>query len=266
MELRRSSVTSPDGVEIGLVSAGAGPPLLLVHGGMVSTACWTPLWARLTRRHRVTAMDRRGRGSSADAPLYALSHEYGDVAAAAAHLADGRPEGVDVFAHSIGSVCALGAAARGAPIRRLALYEPPGPETVDGGWIDRVAAWLDEGQVGRAVVSFLVEVIGLDPDEVAAMRDSRVAAEALVVARATLLREARALAVLDEDELTAGVSAPVLFLLGDRSPGWATSVTARWHAALPRSAIVGLPGHGHDALDTAPDLVASRIEHFFGDR
>jgi pimeloyl-ACP methyl ester carboxylesterase len=44
MSLQRSSVTGPDGVEIGLVTEGSGPPLLLVHGGMVGTACWRPVW------------------------------------------------------------------------------------------------------------------------------------------------------------------------------------------------------------------------------
>ena len=59
-----------------------------------------PLWGLLTCHWQVTAMDRRGRGSSGDAEPYELSHEYEDVAAATASLADrdGRPP--DVFGHS----------------------------------------------------------------------------------------------------------------------------------------------------------------------
>jgi pimeloyl-ACP methyl ester carboxylesterase len=125
----RETVRSSDGVAIGTVTAGQGPQLLLVHGGMRSAAGWAPLWPLLVDRYRVTAMDRRGRGTSGDAPGYSAHQEYDDVAAVAEHL--GR---VDVLAHSIGAVFALGAAARGAPIRRLVLCEPPGPPTLSRAW------------------------------------------------------------------------------------------------------------------------------------
>jgi len=63
-------------------------------------------------------MDRRGRGSSGDTGPYELSKEFADVAAVAASLAADGP--VDVFGHSIGATCALGAVGLGAPVRRLA--------------------------------------------------------------------------------------------------------------------------------------------------
>jgi len=81
---RRHSVTSADGTSIGLLTAGTGPGLLLVHGGMGRLERWEPLWGPLTEHWQVTAMDRRGRGSSGDAEPYELSQEYDDVAAVAA--------------------------------------------------------------------------------------------------------------------------------------------------------------------------------------
>jgi pimeloyl-ACP methyl ester carboxylesterase len=65
MDGHRHAVTSADGTEIGLLTAADGPPLLLVHGGMGCIESWQPLWEPLTSRYQVTAMDRRGRGSSA---------------------------------------------------------------------------------------------------------------------------------------------------------------------------------------------------------
>ena len=138
----RHAVTSADGTEIGLLTAGDGPPLLLVHGGMGCIESWQPLWEPLTSRYRVTAMDRRGRGRSGDNQPYQLSREFEDVTAVAASL-EGR---VDVFGHSYGAVCALGAAAQGAPVRRLALYEPPGPRTVPAQWRARVQPMIAAGQ------------------------------------------------------------------------------------------------------------------------
>ncbi|MDN5914527.1 MAG: alpha/beta hydrolase [Pseudonocardia sp.] len=260
---RQESVHGPDGVEIGLVTAGSGPPLLLVHGGMTRRTRWAPIWAGLTACHRVTAMDRRGRGASGDTAAYALDREFDDVHAVADHLAASAPEGIDVFGHSIGAVCALGAAARGAPIRRLALYEPPGPQTVTRDWIDRVSDWISSGRPDRAMGSFLVEIVGLDGQTVISLRDSPAAEDAVPIVENTMVREAEALLAVDVVGLTAGVTVPVLLMVGDRSPGWAATVTSRLRQDLPGVTLTVLDGHGHEAVDTAPGLVVARLDRFF---
>src|ERR1700760_3322037 len=107
MDGYRHSVTSADGTQIGLLTAGQGPPLLLVHGGMGCIASWRSLWSALTARWRVTALDRRGRGASGATAPYDVSRELEDVAAAAASLGGAA----DVFGHRFGATCALGAAA-----------------------------------------------------------------------------------------------------------------------------------------------------------
>jgi pimeloyl-ACP methyl ester carboxylesterase len=251
----RETVRSTDGVAIGTVTAGAGPPLLLVHGGMRSAAGWAPLWPLLVDRYRVTAMDRRGRGMSGDAPTYAFDQEYEDVAAVARHLGP-----VDVVAHSIGAVFALGAAVRGAPIRRLVLCEPPGPPTISEAWIERASARMAAGETGRALVEFLVEIIGLDQATMVAMRGTPVAENALDIFTATFRREGELLRALDLADLTRGGTAPVRFLLGDRSPVWAATVTHTLAAALPDSTVTLVAGHGHDFVDSAPDAVLTALE------
>jgi pimeloyl-ACP methyl ester carboxylesterase len=57
---RRHTVTSADGTTIGLLTAGTGPALLLVHGGLGRLERWQPLWGLLTGHWQVTAMDRPG--------------------------------------------------------------------------------------------------------------------------------------------------------------------------------------------------------------
>jgi pimeloyl-ACP methyl ester carboxylesterase len=82
MDGHRHAVTSADGTGIGLLTAGDGPPLLLVHGGMGCIENWQPMWKSLTGRWQVTAMDRRGRGASRDdVQRYELRQEFEDVAA-----------------------------------------------------------------------------------------------------------------------------------------------------------------------------------------
>jgi len=266
MEGTRGSVTSADGVRIGLLTCGSGPALLLVHGGMGTISSWQRVWEALAARRRVTAMDRRGRGSSGDADAYSLSSEYADVAAVAAALASEQGGPVDVVGHSIGATCVLGAAAGGAPFRRIVLYEPPGPQATQDNWPERLSAMVDAGQVGRATFTFLTEIVGLTRSEVEALRDAPGGRDVLPIVAATLPREARALAVADLTDLARRVQPPVLLLLGTASPPWAGEITRELADALPAATVTDLPGAGHEALDSAPDLLVAEILAFLGDQ
>lgn len=257
VHVMREAVCSSDGVAIGTLTVGEGPPLLLVHGGMRTAANWAPLMPSLATSHRVTAMDRRGRGMSGDAPDYTGEREYDDVAAVARHLGE-----VDVLAHSIGAVFALGAAARGAPIRRMLLCEPPGPPTQSREALERRTAWIADGQAGRALVELLVEVMGLDPAMLAAMRDTPAAADSLAVFTATYQREGEFLQTVDLTALARDVTVPVHFLLGETSPAWAAEVTRALAAALPGAEVTVVAGHGHDMVDSAPAAVAAALAAF----
>ncbi len=261
---RRHSVTSADGTSIGLLTAGTGPGLLLVHGGMGRLERWEPLWGRLTGQWRVTAMDRRGRGSSGDAEPYDLSQEYDDVTVAAESLAARDGTRPDVFGHSYGALCSLGAAARGAPVRRIALYEPPGPATVPREWRERARALVAGGRPGPAMISFLTEVIGLTMAQVSELRNAPGARDVLPIVSATMTRESEALASADPLALAAKVTAPVLLLLGEASPAWAADITHALSATLPRATLAVLPGAGHEAIDTAPGLIHRELLSFLG--
>src|SRR5712691_13369717 len=74
-------VTSKDGTRIAVECAGAGPSLVIVHGGTGDRSRWTPLFPLFASRFRVCAMDRRGHGASGDSPDYSLQKEAEDVAA-----------------------------------------------------------------------------------------------------------------------------------------------------------------------------------------
>jgi pimeloyl-ACP methyl ester carboxylesterase len=266
MEGTRHSVTGADGARIGLLTAGSGPGLLLVHGGMGTLENWRGVWGALTGQRRVTAMDRRGRGSSGDTDTYALSSEYADVAAVAAMLAREQGGPVDVVGHSIGATCVLGAAALGAPFRRIVLYEPPGPQATPDNWPERVSAMVADGQAGRAVFTFLTEIVGLTRSQVEALRDAPGGRDVLPIAAATLPREAHALAAADLAGAACQVRQPVLLLLGTASPPWAGEITRELAAALPAATVTALPGAGHEALDQAPDLLVAEVLRFLGDQ
>jgi pimeloyl-ACP methyl ester carboxylesterase len=259
----REVVRSADGTPIGLLTAGSGPPLLLVHGGLSGRSRFAPLWPHLVPHFQVTAIDRRGRGSSGDAADYALDREFEDVRAVAERLAADGP--VDVFAHSIGGIVVLGAAGLGAPLRRLALYEPPGPPTVSAGWVDRIRSLIAAGRPGPAIHSFLTEVIGMTPEQVAALRDAPPGPDdVLAIASRTLVREGEALAGLDLAGLAAPVTQPVLLLHGTASPPWAAAVVGELAASLPDARVVELAGASHEGVDTSAGTVADHLLRFLG--
>jgi pimeloyl-ACP methyl ester carboxylesterase len=225
---------------------------------------WQRVWDALTGQRRVTAMDRRGRGSSGDTGNYELSSEYADVATAAAALAGEQGRPVDVVGHSIGATSVLGAAALGAPFRRIALYEPPGPGATQNNWPERVAAMVADGQAGRATFTFLTEIVGPTRSEVETLRDAPGGRDLLPIVTATLPREARALAAADLPAAARQVQQPVLLLLG--TPAMARQITRELAAALPAATVTELPGVGHEALGRTPNLLLREVLRFLSDQ
>jgi len=112
------------------------------------------------------------------------------------------------------------------------------------------------------MASFLIEIIGLRPDVVVALRDTPVAEDATKIVEATMEREATALSGVDLTALATAVPQPALLLLGDASPPWAPAVTASLACALPSASVVVLRGQGHEAVDTAPEKVAAELNAF----
>jgi pimeloyl-ACP methyl ester carboxylesterase len=76
-----------NGVSLYVEEHGAGRPVVLVHGGTISSAWWAPLIERLAPRYRVIVFDSRGHGRSTN-PTGELSYELiaDDTAALIAEL------------------------------------------------------------------------------------------------------------------------------------------------------------------------------------
>lgn len=256
------TVTAPDGTEIGVEVSGGGPPLVLVHGAGAARWSFDLLRPLLEERHTVLAVDRRGRGASGDGGSYALEREFEDVAAV---VRDAGP-GAILFGHSYGALCASGAAALLPDLPKLVLYEPPmggvlaGEET-----IERWERLIEDGDRGRAVEELLREIGGYGEREIAAMRMTPVweAREQVIW---TLPRELRAeLRLRHDPERLEPIATPTLLLVGSRSPDWAVRSTDAFADALPNATVVRLDGHGHGAVATAPELVASELGRFLRD-
>jgi pimeloyl-ACP methyl ester carboxylesterase len=103
-------VALPDGTRLHVAAAGAGPPLVLVHGWPQHWWAWRRVLPALAQEHRVLCPDLRGLGWS-DAPPGAYEKE-GWAADLVALLDALDLDAVDLAGHDWGGLAALLAALR----------------------------------------------------------------------------------------------------------------------------------------------------------
>ncbi len=190
-----------------------------------------------------------------------MEREFEDVGA----VVDSIAGPASVFGHSSGATVALGAGLVARNLQRLVLYEPsPGIAAVPPEDLTKIDALVTRGEPEEALV-FALGVFGLTPEEVEQIR-ALPTWPARVAAAHTVTREVRAEEgyTLDSERFR-DLATPVLLLLGEKSPGWASEGTERIEAALPNARVAILPGQGHAATMTAPDLVAAEIGRFLRD-
>ncbi len=261
-----SVVRSRDGTPIAVFSSGDGPPLVLVHGSTADHTTFRVVGPRFAQRFRVHAIDRRGRGASGDAPDYAIEREFEDVAAVAEAVAAGSGASVDVFGHSYGGRCALGAALLTDTIRRVVSYEgaptPPGSSYHPAGIEARLRERLAAGDRDGALALFLAEVVGMSSADLAAYRANPVW-PLRAAAAGTILRELEAEAdpAASLDRLGA-VRQPVLQLLGGESLPVFRDATLALDERLADGRVVVIDGARHAAHHTHPDAVIAAVESF----
>jgi pimeloyl-ACP methyl ester carboxylesterase len=212
----------------------------------------------LTPHFTVYAMDRRGRGGSGDAPAYALEREFEDVAAVVDSI--GAP--VHLLGHSFGALCALEAARLTPNIAKLVLYEPPEVPHFPPGFIAELQELIAQGRRDKTVTRFFQVVLERSPQDIERMRGeptwpTRVAA-AHILARETAVEEDYRF----EPGRFTDMGKPTLLLQGEVSPPFLKSSTQVVHTALPNSRVVVMPGQGHNAMRTAPDLLSTEVLRF----
>jgi pimeloyl-ACP methyl ester carboxylesterase len=260
-----NTVTSADGTTIAFDRSGEGPPVICVGGALSDRSGGAPLAALLAPHLTVFAYDRRGRGDSGDTQPYAVEREVEDLGAIIAEAGGSA----SVFGHSSGSVLALEAAARGLPITKLALYEPPffvddSRTPLPSDYATRLAELASSGRRGDAVEYFMATGPGVPADAIAEMRrgPSWPAMEALAH---TLAYDGMVMGDTMSGSPApirrfASVTVPTLVIDGGASPAWARSAVAAIVDVLPNAGRRTLEGETHAAN---PEALAPVLEEFF---
>jgi pimeloyl-ACP methyl ester carboxylesterase len=254
---------SNDGTSLSYRCGGTGSRIIFVHGSATDGARWLPVLPLFEPRFTACVLDRRGHGESADARSYCIEAEFDDIASLSAAVDSGP---VDVVAHSYGALCALGAACRGAMIRRLVLYEPPLPLQAGSYFRPGLSRTMGEAIARNdkeaAFEAFAADALAWSPDEIDARR--RLSTwTALVGHAALILRELESVErLIGRPTLFRECPAPTLFLVGGDSPPQYRTTAEALSAVLPLSRIVTLPNQGHVAINTAPELFAREVIDF----
>lgn len=253
---------SPDGTSIAFEPAGEGPALVVVAGAGCDRASFATLAERLSQRFRVYRYDRRGRGASSAGARCSVGAEVADLAG----VIEATGGHAFVFGHSSGAILSLEAAARGVPITRLAVYEPP--FIVDRSrslpaprLAERLAALATSGRRGDAVELFWAEGVGLSPGTIERLKTMPTWTATLALAD-TLAYD---VALCGEDyelprDRFAGIGIPTLAVDGGASPTWVKSAVVALAETIPGARHVRLAGQRHEPDDAS---LAPALEAFF---
>ena len=252
--------------------AGAGPAVVCLHANASTSSQWRDLTERLSGRRRVLAPDGCGAGRSPDRDASEHPFSLGDEVDFLEPVLASAGASFDLVGHSYGAAAALVAARRRPErVRRLVLYEPtlfavldasgPPPHALDGirAVVQASAAALDRGDRPAAARHFIDYWMGegswdaMPPPRQAPIADSIVHVRRWARALMTEPTPAAAFAALDM---------PVLYLLGEKSPAPAHAVARALLPVLPRARAVELPGLGHMAPVTHPEVVNAEIVRF----
>ncbi|MBK9298796.1 MAG: alpha/beta fold hydrolase [Candidatus Microthrix sp.] len=122
-----ATITSADGLELGLWHLGGeGPPLLLAHATGFAGGLWQPVAAHLTGQASCWAVDFRGHGHSPATPDDMVwTRVAEDAIAAAEYIVEATGQPVGAAGHSMGGAAVLAASARRPELfTAIWAYEP----------------------------------------------------------------------------------------------------------------------------------------------
>jgi pimeloyl-ACP methyl ester carboxylesterase len=262
---------SQDGTRIAFERFGDGEPLILVAGALQGRATYRPLAEQLAQHLTVFNYDRRGRGDSGDTAPYAVDREIEDLAALIAEARGVGTRGtVSVYGHSSGAALVLHAAARGLPIGKIVLHEPPfgsgsaEERQAEQAAAEEISALLAQRRHGDAVQAFLAPMGFLPPEVVDQLsQDSAMRAHAptLLYDPFKVMSE-RSRGGETPAEQAAGVATPALVLAGGASPEWMINTGKQIADALPNGRLRILDGQEHVV---PPEILAPVLTEFITD-
>lgn len=251
------------GLRIAYRAAGAGPPLVLLHGGLEDGRSWRHELEGLSDDFRVVAWDAPGCGRLSDPPPDFTLDDYADIVAGLIEALELGPSHIIglsfggglalalyrrhetliaslvlVFAYAgwAGSLPADEVEERRQRVERMARGSPED-------WVDEVLATLFDDSTPAHVVDEMREI----------MLDTRPEG---------MLPLVHAFAQADLSDMLGDVSVPTLLLYGEKDQRVSMPVAEALAAAIPTSRLVLVPDAGHSVNAEAPEAFHTEVRSF----
>jgi pimeloyl-ACP methyl ester carboxylesterase len=252
-----------DGTQIAYTRAGAGPPLVMLHGAPGDSRVWQWMLPDLSRDHTVVAWDAPGFGHSSDIDESWRAAQFAD--ALAAFIAALALEWPHVVGHSFGTMIALSMFERHR--------EVPASLVLVGGYAGWVGS-LPPDEVARRVAMFVgMAELGdaFDPRSYPGLFSELIPADreaSLVTTMRENIRPATIRAVghlgaeADLRPLLPTIDVPTLVLHGGADARSPLTNAEALHAAISTSQLAVLPGLGHACVVEDPGACAAEIRRF----
>ncbi len=244
------------GGTLNVALAGAGPPLILLHGWTLDHRVWAPQIMALGAHHRLVMPDRRGFGQSTAPPD--LARECDDIDALADALALSR---FAIAGMSQAGVITLAyASARPERVVAAITLGSPLAGTVPGGDQldrDRWAAMVRDGRIAEVRSQWL-----LHPLLQSASTQGRRLLEQIVsdYDGRDLLSPSR-LPTVSATQLH-GLAMPLLAIVGAQDSSWRHDVARALGQMVPAGSVAQIAGAGHLANLCQPDRFNTLVHEF----
>jgi pimeloyl-ACP methyl ester carboxylesterase len=250
------------GLEIAYERAGAGPPLVFVHGAASDSRLWGPQLEGLAGEFTVIAWDEPGAGRSSDVPLDFTLADYADCLAGLIEAVDLGP--AHVAGLSWGGTVALELYRRRPDVvRTLVLagtyagWTGSLPEAEVRARVEDLREMLAAGQE-----SFDPTLPGLFAGEPPADFVSLLETMAADVRPESMKTALTLMAETDQRDLLPRVTVPTLLIWGEFDSRSPLGVAHQFRDAIAGAKLVVLPGAGHVSNLEQPDAFNDAIRDF----
>lgn len=243
--------------------SGAGPPLVLLHGGLSDGRSWTPQLESLAHEFDVVAWDAPGCGGSADPAADLGLADYADAVAALVRALGVGP--VHLAGHSFGAGLAVDVYGRHRPLVRSLVLSG-----AYAGWRGSLPPAEVEARLSRALAELDRPPAEWVDSYLAGFFGQSAPSEAVEATRAMML-DARpagvrsmltAFADADLRPILPTIAVPTLLIYGAENKRAPRGVADALHAAIPGSQLILVPAADHDVNLEAPQEYDAAVRAF----
>lgn len=252
-----------DGQLIACRTAGSGPPLVLLHGGLVDSRVWSREIDAFSDEFTVVAWDAPGCGQSSDPRPDVTLDDYADSVAGLIDALEVGP--AHILGHSFGGGLALAVYKRHPHLVRSMILV-----SAYAGWAGSLPAHEVEQRRRRATRNarrppeeWMDEFMTTLFDETTPRHLVEETRRIMLDTRPEgMLPMLNAFADADLTAVLDTVEVPTLLLYGGRDQRSPRPVAESLHSSIPTSRLVVVDTAGHDVHIEAPDVFESEVRSF----